>query len=168
MQLPYGCRLSQAEDLIVCLILSQFIFMSPLSLKFSKAAHFVSDMNRILLPKLQLSLFPKIKSLHIKLLCCLFTYCQCSPNFCYHQIMINITTSSPERLYIVCTRMPSLIYHYMISLTGYFSKSGTRAPPREYYAWWSQELLSVYRLGGNMDNCGRAFSGLFSRSLYLL
>jgi len=54
------------------------------------------------------------------------------------------------------------------SVTGYFSKSVTRAPPREYYTWWSQELLSVYRLGGNKDNCGRAFSGLFSHSLYLL
>ena len=73
-------------------------------------------MNRILFPKLQLSLFPEIKSLHIKLLCCLFIYCQCSPNFCYHQIMINITLGSPEILYIVCTLMPSLIYHYMISV----------------------------------------------------
>jgi hypothetical protein len=25
-------------------------------------------------------------------------------------------------------------------------KSGTRTPPREYNAWWSQEKLSVYRL----------------------
>ena len=38
-------------------------------------------------------------------------------------------------------------------VTGYFSKSGTRAPPREYYAWWSQELLR----SGNKDNCGWAF-----------
>jgi len=47
-------------------------------------------------------------------------------------------------------------------LTGYFSKSGTRAPLREYYA------LIVYRLDDKKDNCGRAFSGLFSHSLYLL
>ena len=42
-------------------------------------------------------------------------------------------------------------------VTGYFSKSGTRAPPREYYAWWSLELLRVYRLGGNKNNCGWDF-----------
>ena len=40
------------------------------------------------------------------------------------------------------------------AVTGYLSKSGTRAPPREYYAWWSQKLLSVYRLDNNKDNCG--------------
>jgi len=35
-------------------------------------------------------------------------------------------------------------YHLTVlvrGITGQISKSGTRAPTREYYAWWSQEFL---------------------------
>ena len=34
-------------------------------------------------------------------------------------------------------------------------KSGTRTPPREYYACWSQEIMSVYHLDHNKDICGQ-------------
>ena len=72
----------------------------------------------------------------------------------------------PTELAIPNQPLPvTVVRHFAV--TSYFSKSGTKAPPREYYAW-SQELLSVYRLGGNKENCGWAFSGLFSHSLYLL
>jgi len=33
----------------------------------------------------------------IKLLCYLFTYCLCFPNFCNHQIVIDMTIISPKR-----------------------------------------------------------------------
>jgi hypothetical protein len=33
-------------------------------------------------------------------------------------------------------------------------KSGTQTPPREYYAWWSQEILSVCQLDHKKDICG--------------
>jgi hypothetical protein len=37
-------------------------------------------------------------------------------------------------------------------ITGQISKSVTRTPPREYYVWWSQEMLCVYRLDKKKDN----------------
>ena len=43
---------------------------------------------------------------------------------------------------IVC----AVILYGKSPITGQFSKSGARTPPREYNAWWSQETLSVYRL----------------------
>ena len=33
-------------------------------------------------------------------------------------------------------------------------QTGTRTPPREYNAWWSQETLSVYQLVDKKDICG--------------
>jgi len=39
-------------------------------------------------------------------------------------------------------------------ITGQISKLGTRTPLREYNAWWSQEMLSIYRLNNMKDNCG--------------
>ena len=33
-------------------------------------------------------------------------------------------------------------------------KSETRTPPGEYYAWWSQEILSVYQLDHKKNICG--------------
>ena len=59
---------------------------------------------------LTLNIFP------IKILCCFFTYCQSFPNFCNHQILISITVSTPENLYIEYTRMPSPVCHYVIKL----------------------------------------------------
>ena len=57
-----------------------------------------------------------VKKFYIKLLCCLFTYCQFFPNFFNHHIMISISVSSSERLYIEYTRMSSPIYQYVIHL----------------------------------------------------
>jgi len=37
-------------------------------------------------------------------------------------------------------------------IPGQISKSGTRTPPREYYVWWPQETLNVYRLDDKKDN----------------
>jgi len=59
---------------------------------------------------------PEIKSFHIKLLCCLFTYYQFFPNFYNQQRVINILFSTHERLDIEYTRMPSPVYRYVISL----------------------------------------------------
>ena len=53
-------------------------------------------------------------------------------------------------------------------ITGQISKTGTRTPPREYNAWWSQETLSVYRLYDKKDICGLASLVLFSQSLKFL
>ena len=39
-------------------------------------------------------------------------------------------------------------------ITGQISKTGTRTPPREYNAWWSQETLIIYRLDDKKDICG--------------
>ena len=39
-------------------------------------------------------------------------------------------------------------------ITDQISKTGTRTPPREYNAWWSQETLSIYRLDDKKDICG--------------
>jgi hypothetical protein len=73
----YRCGLPLAEVLIFSLMFSQDLFMSVLLFQFSRDAPF-----------------------HIKLLCCLFTYCQSFPNVCNHQILISITVSSHERSYI--------------------------------------------------------------------
>ena len=95
-------------------------------------------MNLILFPKLQLSLFPEIKSHHIKILCCLFTYCQCSPNFCYHHIMISITVSSPKILYIECTQMSSVIYQCVINVV---VSLPTRRGPGVFMIFWCRNIM---------------------------
>ena len=76
----------------------------------------VSDLNMILFANLQLIQFPDIKHLHIKILGCLFTFCQFFPNFCNHNTVISITFSSVERSYVECFRMSSPIQQYVISL----------------------------------------------------
>ena len=70
----------------------------------------------ILFRNLQLTQFPEIKSLHVKLHCCLFIYCQHFRNFCNRQISISITVSSHERSYIQHARMPSPVYHPVVNL----------------------------------------------------
>jgi len=46
-------------------------------------------------------------------------------------------------------------------------KSETRTPPGEYYAWWSQEILSVYQLDHKKNICGLASLVLLTHSLQL-
>jgi hypothetical protein len=91
---------------------SQDLFMSSLSFTFSKP---VLNLNLILFPTLQFTLLPEIKSLYIELLCYLCTYCQYRPNFRNHQIVINITVNSHDRLYILYTRVLYPICKYVIS-----------------------------------------------------
>jgi len=43
------------------------------------------------------------------------------------------------------------VQSFMSLITGQVSKTGTRTPPRENNAWWSQE--TVYRLDEKKDNC---------------
>ena len=59
--------------------------------------------------------FPEVKSFPIKLLCCLFNYCQSFPNFLNHQAVIIITfsflkyrTSSTLECYLLSIRMCSI------------------------------------------------------------
>ena len=54
--------------------------------------------------------------MHNKLLCFLFTYCQSFPHFYNHQIVISISVSPPERLYIEDTGKLSPLYESVISL----------------------------------------------------
>ena len=68
----------------------------------------------ILFPILQLSYVREIKSFHINPLCCLFTYCKSSPNFCKNQNGTRV--GFPVRSYIQCTQTPFTIYQYMIGL----------------------------------------------------
>ena len=53
-------------------------------------------------------------------------------------------------------------------ITGQISSRVTRTLPREYYAWWSQGILSVYRLDHNKDICGLASLVLLTQSLQFL
>lgn len=91
--------------------------MSLLTFKFSQATKLFEIwvwycfLNSSSLSFLRLKL-----SLHIKLLCCLFTYCQSFPKFCNNQIVTSITVSSPERSHIEFTQMPSLIYQYVMNM----------------------------------------------------
>jgi len=50
-----------------------------------------------------------MKSLNIKLLCCLFTYCQSFTNFCNHQTVIS--QSAPLKLYT-----PSILECHLLSI----------------------------------------------------
>ena len=47
-------------------------------------------------------------------------------------------------------------------------KSGARTPPREYYAWWSQGILSICRLDHKKDICGLVSLVLLTQSLQFL
>ena len=76
----------------------------------------VGDLNVLLFYNLQFTLLLKIKYFHIKLLFCLFTYYQSLHNICNLQVEISITVSSPERLYVEYTRIPFLVYLFVISL----------------------------------------------------
>jgi len=57
------------------------------------------------------------------------------------------------------------LYIPVHSITDQISKTGSRAPPSEYNAWWSLETLSVYRLDDTKDICGLASLGFLSQSL---
>jgi hypothetical protein len=61
--------------------------------------------------------------MHIRLLYCSFTYLQSLPNFC-NKIMVNITSSSPKRLDIYYTWMPSSIKTLSTSLCVLPSREG--------------------------------------------
>ena len=87
---------------------SQAMFMSLLTCKFCTAANLID----ILI--LYCFLYPS--SLHISPLCCFFTYCQSSSNFCNNQILIRMTVSSPVIWYIEFTQTPFTIYQYVIRL----------------------------------------------------
>jgi hypothetical protein len=50
-------------------------------------------------------------------LCCLFACWRSFPNFCNYWIMIRITVSSSEGLYIEGTWMPSPVCQYVIKLS---------------------------------------------------
>jgi hypothetical protein len=58
----------------------------------------------------------QIKSLHIKLMNCTFTYLQSLSKFWKHQMMISITVCCSERSDVNYTRMPSCIYQDVINL----------------------------------------------------
>ena len=85
--------------------------MSLLSFNFSKGANLFEILIWYCLQTSSSLSFLRFKSFHIKLLCCLFTYCQSFPYFCNHQIVISITFISPERSYIEYTRMSFLSIH---------------------------------------------------------
>jgi hypothetical protein len=72
----------------------------------------------MLCPHIQLTQFPQIKSLHLKRLCSLFTYCHSFRHFCNHQITIGFTIRSPEISYIEYTRILFPVYQYVINLAG--------------------------------------------------
>ena len=108
--------LSSAEISIFSLRFSQAPFAFLLTFKFFKIANLLEILNLILFSNLQLTCQYEIISLHIKLLCWLFTYCQSFPNFCNHHIVISTKVSSSERLHIEYTWKPSAICQYGLSL----------------------------------------------------
>ena len=63
--------------------------------------------------------------------------------------------------------MNAAVHYNNCIITGHISKIPTRTPPREYTAWWSQAMLSVYRLDDKKDICGLASLVLFSQSLQI-
>ena len=97
------------------LMISQALLVSSLSFKFSKAANLFEVL--ILYCFLTSTTFNLLGlNLSTSNHYCLFTYYKSFPNFYNHQIVIRITFSYPERSYIQCTRMPSPVYQYVITL----------------------------------------------------
>ena len=91
-------RLSLAEVWKYSLIFSQALFfMSCLSFMLSKAADLFDILIWYSFPTFNSLSFLSLNLL-IKLLCYLFTYCLCFPNFCNHQIVIDMTIVSPRKI----------------------------------------------------------------------
>ena len=99
MLLQYRPRLFLAKVLIFSIMFTQALFMFSLSFKFPKAANLFEIfiwyyfINSSSLRCLTLNLSTPNSEL-------LVYYCQSFHNFCNHQIVISITVSSPEKVYM--------------------------------------------------------------------
>jgi hypothetical protein len=90
---------SLAEVLIFSYMFSHNLCVPSLSWKFSKAAYLFEILIWYCFLTFRSHSLQRLNQ-YIKLLCCMFTYCQSFPNFCNHQIMTSIKISPAEISYI--------------------------------------------------------------------
>jgi hypothetical protein len=75
----------------------------------------------------------EVKSVHARLLCKLFNYCQPLPNFCNCQLVISIPLSYSERSDIHHIWMPSHVYKNIIVRNVFFPHNENSKDIHEYF-----------------------------------